>query len=135
MANCYHKSVLTFSHTSFTNVTFVCSHFSCVSHLVNSTSTTKSSHQLMTSASEVMHSNTNCRDNPLQSKDNLQKRKRQTDWRRKRDNLSTCLHYTASLWRKFLLNRSSISSRVLVVPIPAIFTGAAEQDGEADSCS
>ena len=40
----------------------------------NSTSTTKSSHQLMTSASEVMHSNTNCRDNPLQSKDNLQKR-------------------------------------------------------------
>ena len=46
----------------------------------NSTSTTKSSHQLMTSASEVMHSNTNCRGNLLQSNHiNLQNRRTSVD--------------------------------------------------------
>ena len=45
----------------------------------NSTSTTKSSHQLMTSASEVMHSNTNCRENSLQSKNNLHTRRTSVD--------------------------------------------------------
>merc|ERR1719225_1569300 len=46
----------------------------------NSTSTTKSSHQLMTSASEVIHSNTNCRGNPLQSNHiNLQNRRTSVD--------------------------------------------------------